>query len=384
MRRRDLLSGVFWTGATIPAAPLLAAAAAPRVVVNRVTLMGRRVVTPVTIGNAPPELFLLDTGANVSLIDDALARSLKLAVRGETVLSGIGGAARMPIYLARNVVLGGALHQNDVAFAGITRGFTGEIRGALAAGVLTAIDSDLDLEAGEWRLYPDGRPDRAGYVRMERGIGFTLGPSSPRLYGDAEVNGRRLRFLLDTGAPGALSLHHEVAKRLGLWDDARPYAPQRTSGIGGPGGLGRLVRADSLTFAGRTFERPIVLLRRDGDLQGLDGIIGLDLLRGFNLSTEIRERALWVQPHRVPAPLSNNHGPSGLWIDQDGSALTIAAVGTGSPAAAAGLKVGDRVLGESFPALLRKIGGNPGQMVRLDTERTGQRRSVEFTVANYL
>jgi len=340
------------------------------------------VVIPVSFNGGASMPFIIDTGAVVSVIDEALAQGMQLSRRGSTTLGGIGGRDTYPLYMAENVVFGEAVRQPTAAFAARQGGF-GEFRGALAAGILTALDSDLDLEAGEWRVYPQGRRSRPGFVRVKGGFVGGQGGQSPRLFAEAEVNGKPLRFLIDTGAPGGLSLHEGAVRKLGLWDDRRPYAPQRTSGIGGRGGLGRLVRVNSITFAGCRFERPAILLRQDGMSRDEDGIIGLSLLRGFNLSTQVSTRSLWVQPHATPKPLIDDSNRSGLWIEAKGGTATVADVGTGSPAEAAGVKVGDRIRGNPTE-LIQLIGGPPGKSITLALDRPGATTEVSFLLADFL
>jgi hypothetical protein len=224
-------------------------------------------------------------------------------------------------------------------------------------------------------------------MRLARAIvgGERANSGSPRLFGQAEVNGRKLRFLLDTGAPGGASLTLHAARALGLWADDRPWAPQQTRGIGGIGDIGRIVRTDSLTFGGRTFTRPLVLLRGRKDEAGddIDGVLGLDILRQFSLSTEPRTSSLWVKPFDA-APSAEHYGFSGLWIDSARDGARIAAVGTGSPAASAGLVVGDRIVGDSFASLVRKIAGPPNTQVTLTVLRDGVARPVNLTLARFL
>ncbi|GAA4032543.1 hypothetical protein GCM10022281_10250 [Sphingomonas rosea] len=382
MERREFLGLAAMAGLGF-AIPVRGSAATPRVLVSPIMLAQRRLVTLVAINGAEPAPFAIDTGGSVSFINTDYARALRLDDRGLARMRGVGGIADLPVYLAKNVIIGAGLRQEQVAFTGVSS-FNGEIRGTLAAGVLTAMDSDLDIEKGEWRLYPDGRPSREGFVRMANGIvGIGLRQSA-RLYADATVNGRKLRFLVDTGAPSGLSLHLATARALGLWDDSRPYSPLRNYGIAGETGLARVVRTDMLEFGGRRFERPLVLLRQDGVNKSEDGVIGLELIRRFNLSTDVRRKELWVKPHPSGEGLSETYGMSGLWLDQKGSEIRIADVGTGSPAKAAGLKAGDRVVGTSFAALVRQLGGRPGDTVRLSVDRGGAAQAVSFVLAEYL
>lgn len=168
VQRRDVLRSLI-AGLLAGAFPG-GALASQRVIVSKMALIDGRAVLALQIGEGGPYLFMIDTGGHLSLIDDALARSLKLEQTGMTRSVGIGGVAVLPLYLARNVVFGGGAMQPFVAFAGMAHGFAGDVRGTLAAGMLTAVESDLDFENGEWRAYPNGRPERIGFVRISNAI----------------------------------------------------------------------------------------------------------------------------------------------------------------------------------------------------------------------
>ncbi|MEG3086493.1 aspartyl protease family protein [Sphingomonas sp. PB4P5] len=390
MLRRDVIRTLAVGGAAVLTGAGRAIAAEPRVVVSRIQLLGDRVVMPLTINGAGPYLFLIDSGGFLSLIDKELARALKLSSRGSVRMGGVGGRTMLPLYLARDVVFGGGAMQRGVAFGAMESGFNREIRGTLAAGMLTATDSDLDIENGEWRSYLDGRPARSGFFRIDNAIssvasGSGMGAGSPHLYGDATVNGRRLRFLLDTGAPRGFSLDRSVAKSMGLWSDTQPYAPTRPHGVGGEARIARTVRVERAEFGGASYVSPLVTLSgEDRPTQGVDGVIGLQVLRQFNLSTDVKAKALWVKRNANAMPLPDRYGLSGLWLDQERDAITVGAVGTGSPAAKAGMRVGDRIVGDTFPLALRKIVGAPGKAVSLEIERDGARSAIAFTLAPYL
>jgi hypothetical protein len=360
-------------------------------IVSKIALMDGRVVMPVTIGGRGPYLFLIDTGGATSLIDGKLASELQLDRTGPVKARGIGGVATLGTFTARDVVFGGGVRQPMVSLAGIDGGFGPRVRGALAAGMLTSVDSDLDIEANEWRIYPSGRPERVGFVKVEKAIRAGHGAlgrnaASQRLYGPAQINGTTFDCLLDTGAPGAISISYDLARRMKLWDDTRPFAPQATGGIGGSGGIGRIVRADDAMVGGVRFERPLVLLRgpADGARGQHDGIVGLAMLRGYNLSTDVRGKALWLQRHKDAAPVPERYGLSGLWLDDKGDALRVAAVGHGSPAAAAGVMEGEQVVDLDFRSAISKLSGRPGQAVELTVAGKGGKRSVAFTLRPFL
>ncbi|MFK4873235.1 aspartyl protease family protein [Novosphingobium sp. ZW T3_23] len=387
MQRRDFLGGSAFVVAAGLARPVLAEARAP--IVSRIALMSGRVVTPVTIGGKGPFLFMLDTGGATSLIETGLARELKLKSTGPTRMVGMGGQAVLGSYMARDVVFGGGVRQPTASFSAMENRFGEGVRGSLAAGLLTTMDSDLDIEAGEWRIYPDGRPAREGLIQLENAIRTdgSLGrnAASPRLWGAAAFNGTAIDCLLDTGAPGAFSMGHDAARRLGLWDDARPFAPQAVGGVGGTGGIGRIVRLESVVFAGQRFERPLVLLRPPSDaVRSHDAIVGLHVLQGFNLSTEVRTRSLWLQRHANAVPMLERYGLSGLWLKDEGRGVRVAVVGPGSPAAVAGIQAGDHIVGLNLRAAIALVTGHPGKEVALSVANTGPTRSIRFVLAPFL
>jgi len=149
VQRRDLLKAMTLAG--VVAGTPRVFAKADRTIISRISLLDGRVVMPVTIAGKGPYLFLLDTGGAGSLIDAALADELGLKSTGSVKARGVGGAAVLASYVARDVVFGGGARQPVVGFAGIAGGFGPRVRGTLAAGILTTVDSDLDIEAGEWR-----------------------------------------------------------------------------------------------------------------------------------------------------------------------------------------------------------------------------------------
>jgi len=364
---------------------LPAFAAQGRVFKASISLEGNRVLIAVGMNGQGPFIFMIDTGTYVSIVRPDLAKKLNLPVQGYEASRGIGGKGdRYAIYLARDFIIGGGIRQSSVVLEDSFRfGYQQDIYGALAAGILTASDTDLDFDAGELRIYPDGRGDRAGYVAVDSEIPRANQPDrgSRKIVATILVNGRPLRCALDTGSPNTLSLYQAAARRLGLWDN-RPFAPSRPNGIGGAGPIARTVRVDEMTLGDVRLDRPLIsLLGNDLD-SDLDGIVGLSFIRLFNTSIDSRGRRLWIKPSRQVSP-PDRYGPSGLWLDRAGSRILVASVGNGSPAAKAGIQPGDRVVGE-WSDVLRTISSSVGSRVVLKIERGGQSLDVAFTLSDFL
>lgn len=356
--RRSLLA----SGTVLPLAVHAAPRSAQPPIISRIVVEAKRIWTPVTIGDAGPFAFILDTGASISAIDTALARRLNLSRIGRRRIRGIGGAATFDVYVARNVVLGNGLRQSSSLFAGID----GRTNAGLLTGTLfTGSDCDLDFVRGEWRLWPTGRPDFAGLTPF--GVIATRdGTPGNEIIVEATLDGRRLRLIVDTGAPGEVLLFPHVVRRTGLWSDTRPFAPQRLRGIGGTTAkLGRTVRATRLSIAGFDFDRPLVGLHDPSDSldEAYDGLLGLSVIERLDLSTEVRRSRLWARANGRTKP-SEDYGYAGLWLDRLADARArVAVVSPGSPAAEAGLKDGDILTGvEDWRTYLRRFEGLPGEV----------------------
>lgn len=382
--RRAVLTMLTAAGLIGPGAAL---AAAPRMFKAKILLENNRVVIAVEMNGKGPYIFMIDTGTYVSLIRPDLAKELKLPVQGHEQTRGVGGKQDgFAIHLAKDFIIGGTIRQPAVALeASFDFGYQQDIYGALAAGVLTTVDTDLDLDAGELRIYPDGRGERPGYVALDSEIPRieSTQRGSRKIAAALTLDGRPIRCMLDTGSPAHLLLNRTASRRLELWDDNRPYAPNRPQGIGRAGPVARTIRAGSLIMGDSLEDRPLISLLGNDIGDDFDGIVGMSFLRRFNMSIDTRGRKLWVQPsHQKPAP--ERYGLSGLWLDQEGERIEVEAVGTGSPAAAAGIVAGDRIVDMSWRDALAAITGPPGRTVRLKVERGTTRREVEFALKLFL
>ena len=75
---------------------------------------------------------------------------------------------------------------------------------------------------------------------------------------------------------------------------------------------------------------------------------------------------------------------SGLWLAERGGGVVVEVVGTGSPAATAGLRPGDRLEGGSLAEWIERLGGRPGASIEIPHRRDGEARSVTLILRDYL
>jgi serine protease Do len=354
---------------------------------GRIALRDNRLWIDVSISGRGPWPFVIDTGAFVNLIRDDLARELRLRTVGPLNMGGIGGRTTGALYRALDARFG-SLDVGPVAFAG----HGPEVRihpdamGALSASLLTFADADLDFEAMEWRRYPGGRTAPPGYSQLPGGVRQARpGAGASPLFVEVMIDGRSFRLQVDTGSPVDLHLWGRATGRSGGWDDGRPFAPVRPSGIGGEGVRGRLKRAGEVRLGNLSFARPLVALEDPaaGDRHGGDGLIGLPLIQRLNLSTDVRRGALWARPSGLPRP-PERYGLSGLWLEDGPGGPIVVEASPLSPAADAGIRVGDVIPGTSLEAFVGRLTGRPGDIVDFEYRRGGEVRRTRLTLRAFL
>jgi serine protease Do len=348
--------------------------------VAAIGLVGQRVLIQAELNGRGPFPFVIDTGSVYTGIREALARELGLRASGAIRLNQ---DKLHPVYAVRDLVLGGGVRQRNVGFFGLQDGNLGG-EGLIAAGLLTSLDSELDFEAGQWRVYPQGAPARPDYTPLdtqfqEPGNGLSL-----RMFSEVVLDGVKMRALLDTGEPMPLSIDHDVGVRLGLTAAGAPYAPWRGLRIDGPDkSVGRLTRAKTLTIGGAAFAAPLIAVRGTGDTRG-HPTLGLPFIRTLNLKAQRRPARLWVKRNALE-PTTPPYNCSGLWLDAAADEVVVSDVGAGSPAAEAGVRVGDVVEGAGgLRQALDAVGGRPGTRVELKLRGGGGSRDVAFVLRAYL
>jgi len=383
--RRTLLMAL---GASALAAPLRAASAP---VVAKLVIEDGRVWIAARIGTSEPLLFWLDTGAAGNFIRPDLAKQLKLPTVGRGIVGGVGGqsAATMRVE-ARDVVVGGAFRQPRMQFQtyGVGGGETDDSAGLLAAGLITAYDTDLDFVRGEWRVWLGGREGDPRGAPLA-GSSIKGAGASERIFASASIDGQTYKLALDTGSPASILLFPKASARSGLFN-ARAYAPTQISGFGGAARKpARLLRGTMFEFGPLAIKRPFLRLMDPGEFSGgfgmgIDGLIGLPLISLLDLSTEVRRDRVWAARNSRPAQ-APSYPLAGIWFDRRAEVISVELVGTGSPAEAADVKPGDIVDGvKSIPAARALVEGPAGKAVELSLIRSGTKITRKFVLAPYL
>jgi membrane-associated protease RseP (regulator of RpoE activity) len=207
----------------------------------------------------------------------------------------------------------------------------------------------------------------------------------------AEVDGIPARLVVDTGAGQALILRSWFVEQHKL----RERYPRRLNIVTGVGLLGQMrgeiARVQTLELGDYAVTNVFAEFETTTNTWPGDvaGFIGAPILRRFNLAFDIAGRRLWLEPNARFATGSTLRGSvrSGFVCLPEGKSWIVRDLIPGSPAAEAGVHLGDQLLeinGVSVQALKieeikRAFRARPGTHVRLRLQ-TGEESPREVTL----
>ncbi len=316
--------------------------------------------------NDRPELhnFILDTGA-FTVIDDDLAASLGIVpIAGTTGRDSSGASRPLDLALLDEIALGDAKVRNcgaTVFDLGRVAGLASrKIEGLLGSNFLRFFRIEIDYRRGKLTLTPTGSHALtvAGPRGTEPGIdpdlsykmGFESSPSyafAPML--NCTLNGgRRIRMVVDTGAPNAVSFPAPFLNELREQSDGRLA---RSIGAAAGGAFGNsaavyLLRLRSLEIDKLKFEN-VAAFSVDMEV----GLLGKDFLSRFLTVIDYPANTIWFFPvmererdfarMELPSDFSSL-GIAAMPSEEEG--LTVTGLWTPSPAFSGGVEIGDRIL----------------------------------------
>ena len=302
------------------------------------------VYVDVEINGKGPFHFLFDTGA-LNVLTPAAAKRLDLAVRGNVEATGTGGSQGGGSAKVDLVRLGGLTLSNQTFYVLDLPPGTSDaapVDGLIGFDWLDRFPARLDYAKATLTFYPGKGARYAGPAVPTR---LYFRGRTPQI--DGKVDGIAGRFSLDTGSSGSLTLSAPFVADHDLV--TRYHARTRlmsARGIGGPV-YALLARAELLDLGGATAKRPVTFLSQQttgtSARQDTAGNIGFGVLRQFTLFFDYPRTQIYFEPNAQwgQPDLADR---SGLRLERSEKAFTVAFVAENSPAAAAGLKSGDRIV----------------------------------------
>lgn len=239
--------------------------------------------------NGVPVPFLLDTGAERTVIGNQAAMALKVA-RDEWVstdITGLGGNERERLGRPASLSLGGValrrrtlVADNSVVVGTIASEMAGHpIAGLLGQDFLSVFDLDIDPAHGRLTLYDvagcvgDFLPWREPYsgmqaIRLVRNI----------LAVPVRVDGEQLTAELDSGAQRSVLLAPGVQRLDRRHLGPQPDGPEQLRGFGAGSAGARLQRFGAIQVGAETISDMTLLLTQARTLRSVDMLLGADWL----------------------------------------------------------------------------------------------------------
>jgi hypothetical protein len=356
---------------------------------------GEHVLVPVRLAGAGPAWLMLDTGAQLTILDLATARQLGITVSGTVALEGLGaesvsgGVTAEPIAIQVAGSQPYVLHR-PVADLSPLEPFLGmPFAGVLGGDLFQRFVVEIDYDVGHVILHDPRRfrpraDDAYLPLEVDRQLPFVRG--AVVLADGRELSGR---FQIDTGARGSLTLYSPFVRSHGLIEALPATVAEVAAGVGGE----MVVKQGRL----RAFRMgPFLLDEPTASLSTAEagltasaasaGHIGAEVLRRFTVTIDYRRGALYLRPNqRVGEPFDANMAGMGLRsAGPEFREHTVDFVDAASPAERAGLEPGDVLLEVdgrpavefTLPEFRALISRQQGRLLQLLVRRGDQTLSI--------
>lgn len=284
---------------------------------------------------------ILHSGSGASIISAPFAAKLGMSSDEPRTVSGLSGKALVQLVRNVDVTLGREVRRLSFALVGDLSGlsvaFGRTIDMLIGEDMLVGSCLALDFENGRFALAKTGSfVASSDWTRVPLSHG-----AKKELYIHASIEGSDpVHLMFDMGSSAALMLSS-------AYIDAHRVTSGKATSTGALGGVegANLVR----TFTTGSLKIGVVgataipTLEVDNWLSvSTVGNIGLPLIAQFDVVLDVTAGFLWLRPIRRPRiPMLKNRSGLGLSVSAD--ALTVVHVGLGSPAAAGGWAVEDRI-----------------------------------------
>ncbi len=330
---------------------------------------------------------LLDSGAGMTVLDQAFASAHGIESAGTVVARGTGGESTASFAGGLTVRIG-ELELRDLRAAVIDLGGISAKLGRsmpviLGKEVFHSLVVDIDYPARRLRFL-----EPADYRYEGPGRRLPLLPSEDG-HKDLEISVEGtapVRVALDTGSGSALDLFGWYVDEKRLLDGRSPISEGLSGGVGGMTSE-KLASLREIEIAGFTLpDVPIGMQWRTTGAfatRRIAGNLGAGILKRFRIAFDYAHECLWMEPRpgTETDPFDRNH--SGLTLERKPGALEVLFVAPGSPAAAGGWKIGEKIValngtpvGDTYTESIDRFGRGPeGTAVALRLEG-GEERTL--------
>ena len=357
--------------------------------------VNRHIYLPVRIENDGPErLFLLDSGAGMTMIDEGLAETLGLETGGKIPGAGVGGMTDFSMTRIPRLSTGSIEFEEQTVIiypiAGLTGRYSGiETGGVLGYDFLSRFVTRIDYENSTITFFrPGSQPSIAGADTIQAPLLHKIFSTGAVL--DDEYKGT---FFIDTGANSSV-LQKPFVDRNGLLEGRKTVE----IAVAGAGGEDRaaVARFGSIRMGETELACPVFTIplggRGIGAFEGISGVIGNDILERFTVWLDYGNQLVVLRPNRFSEdPFWPDRSGMQIAVDDDG-ALVVRLVIPGTPAARIGIRPGDTLVtvggvaasGKNISRIVSLFQGTDGDRVDIEFRRGGKKKSATLDLESYI
>ena len=346
---------------------------------------GARIYIPATVNGVETEV-LLDSGAEMTVLDKGFAERLGLASGGQVAAVGTGGVGSAQFASGVTLELEGITFADRtvavIDLAAIGQAIGRPLPVILGKDAFNGLIIDIDFPGRRIAFH-----ERDGFTGPDGLVEVPLVSTGPIRAVPLSIEGRPpVLFDFDTGNGGALIIYPAYAEAEGLLE-GRPRSTVMSGAVGGVR-ESDMATIRSLALAGFEVTEVPTVFPPPGpsavDSDRTAGNVGLGVLGRFRLVTDFAGDRLWLGADSAALAQPFAQDRLGLSLRKETEAIVVQRVSPNSPAAEAGWTAGDRIAAidgvpaaELDAAALRSVvSGPPGRTVRLTLE-SGESRVLE-------
>lgn len=356
----------------------------------------RHIYLPVRIGDRPEEvMFLLDSGASMTVIDSTLAVERDYSLGGKISGAGAGGMADFYMTRIPGFSIEGIAFSNQTVIAypisTLMRRFVDiEVGGVLGYDFLSRFVTRIDYENKLISFFePDSFAPPPGATTFDAPLTHNIFSFQGLL--DGAYSGT---FLLDTGANSSM-LQKNFVEENELADTTRMLNVY-ISGAGGEESAA-IYRFLSFQLGEFSIARPVFAIssskRGIGAFEGISGIIGNDILERFTITLNYESQQIQLEKNSHFANrFFNDRAGLRLQRTRDGK-ITIHFIIPGSSSEKAGFMAGDEILSidgrevshfKNLEEVLHLFESKEGTVRNVEILRSGKKMVRSIVLEDYI
>src|SRR6188768_808817 len=357
-------------------------------------LSGGVILLNARFGNYPDTLnFISDTGSGGISLDSATVDYFKIAATpSDMTILGIAGIRKVSFIYNQKLQLPGLtvdslnFHINNYDI--LTQVYGEKIDGIIGYSLLSRYIFNINYDSSKISIFSNGlmKYPRGGWLYEP--ILRTLPVQTARIKDAVTTNSR---FLFDIGAGLCLMLNKDFLEDSNFLDKKRKLYAKEAEGVGGKVDMYMTVIKEMRIGPYRFKNIPVFVFDDTFNITSypyLNGIIGNDILRRFNLILNYAKREFYFMPNSHYQE-GFDYAYSGIELYYVDGEIILGDVAIGSPAETAGLREGDILVGinnilganiQQYKTALQSA----GEKVRFIITRDGKLLEFNFKIKSIL